>query len=184
MSEQIRFREMKLEGGVLMIRPDREDLGKAMSFVRKMKNKVYQMEVKEYRQKRSLDANQKLWAMINEMSTILRLTPEEIYQGYIPDVGNNYRIFPVLPEEINQVAEEWCHGHIGRLVEDMGPCRLRDLRGYHNLKCYRGSSEYDTKTFSRLLDLVIQDCRNLGIETMSERERSLLLEEWEATRDA
>ena len=183
MSEQIRFREMKLEGGVLMIRPDREDLGKAMAFVRKMKNKVYQMEVKEYRQKRSLDANQKLWAMINEMSTILRLTPEEIYQGYIPDVGNNYRIFPVLPEEINQVAEEWCHGHIGRLVEDMGPCRLRDLRGYHNLKCYRGSSEYDTKTFSRLLDLVIQDCRNLGIETMSERERSLLLDEWEKTRD-
>lgn len=183
MSEQIRFREMKLEGGVLMIRPDREDLGKAMAFVRKMKNKVYQMEVKEYRQKRSLDVNQKLWAMINEMSTILRLTPEEIYQGYIPDVGNNYRIFPVLPEEINQVAEEWCHGHIGRLVEDMGPCRLRDLRGYHNLKCYRGSSEYDTKTFSRLLELVIQDCRNLGIETMSERERSLLLDEWEKTRD-
>ena len=66
----------------------------------------------------------------------------------------------------------------------MGPCRLQDLRGYHNLKMYRGSSEYDTPTFSRLLDLVIQDCRQLGIETMSEREKSLLLEEWEATKNA
>lgn len=184
MSEPIKFREMKLEGGCLIIRPEREELGKAMALVRKMKNKQYQLEVKEHRKKRSLDANQKLWALINEMSTILKLTPEEIYQGYIPDVGENYRVFPVKPEDINEVAEEWCRGHIGRMVEDMGPCRLRDLRGYHNLKCYRGSSEYDTPTFSRLLELVMQDCRQLGIETLSEREKSLLMEEWEATKDA
>ena len=132
----------------------------------------------------SLDANQKMWALINEMSTVLKLTPEEIYQGYIPDVGNNYRVFPVKPEEINQFAEEWCHGHLGRMVEDMGPCRLTNLRGYHNVKCYRGSSEYDTVTFSRLLDLVCQDCEQLGIDTLSDREKSLLLDEWEATRNA
>ena len=181
MSDPIRFRDIKLEGGCIIIRPEREDLGKAMSVIRNRKNKLYQLEIKEHRKKRSLDANQKLWALINEMSTILKLTPEEIYQGYIPDVGNNYRIFPVKPEDINQVAEEWCHGHIGRMVEDMGPCRIWDMRMYHNLKCYKGSSEYDTATFSRLLDLVMQDCRQLGIETMSEREQSLLMEEWEKT---
>ena len=185
MSESIRFKEVKLEGGWLMIRPEREDLGLAMAFLRRFKaGKMYSVTLKLFQKKRSLDANQKMWALINEMSTILKLPPEEIYQGYIPDVGNNYRVFPVKPEEINEVAEEWCRGHIGRLVEDMGPCRLPDLRGYHNLKCYRGSSEYDTPTFSRLLNLVIQDCRNLGIETMDDRERSLLLEEWEATRNA
>lgn len=184
MSEAISFREIKLEGGCLIIRPERQDLGKAMALVRKHKDKLYNLEVKEYRKKRSLDANQKMWALINEMSTMLKLTPEEIYQGYIPDVGNNYRVFPVKPEDINEVADEWCRGHLGRMVEDMGPCRLRDLRGYHNLKMYRGSSEYDTATFSRLLEKVIQDCRQLGIETMSEREKSLLLEEWEATKNA
>ena len=184
MSEPIKFREIKLEGGCLIIRPEREDLGKAMALIRKLKNKTYTVTVKEFRKGRSLDANQKMWALINEMSEVLKLPPEEIYQGYIPDVGNNYRVFPVKPEEINQFADEWCHNHIGRMVEDMGPCRLRDLRGYHNLKCYKGSSEYDTQTFSRLLDLVIQDCRNLGIETMDDRERSLLLDEWEATRNA
>ena len=184
MSEPIKFREIRLEGGCLIIRPEREELGKAMALVRKHKDKLYTLDVKEFRKKRSLDANQKMWALINEMSTMLKLTPEEIYQGYIPDVGNNYRVFPVRPEEINQVAEEWCRGHLGRMVEDMGPCRLRDLRGYHSLKCYRGSSEYDTATFSRLLELVMADCRQLGIETMSEREKSLLLDEWEATRSA
>ena len=155
-----------------------------MALVRSHKSRLYKLEVKEYRKTRSQDANAKLWSLLNEMSTILHLTPEEIYQGYIPDVGNNFRFWPVLPEDIPQAAEEWCHGHIGRMVEDYGPCRLRGMEKYHNLKCYKGSSEYDTKTFSRLLELVMQDCRNLGIEVMSEREKSLLLEEWEATRNA
>ena len=181
MSEPIKFREIRMEGGCIMIRPEREDLGQALALIRSHKNKLYQLEVKEHRKKRSLDANQKMWALINEMSTIIRLTPEEIYQGYIPDVGNNFRVYPVKPEEINQAAEEWCDGHLGRMVEDMGACRIRDLRGYHNVRFYKGSSEYDVPTFQRLLDLVIQDCRNLGIETMSERERSLLMEEWGAT---
>ena len=181
MSETITFREVKLEGGWLMVKPEREDLGKAMHLLRNRKRCLYDLEVKEHRKKRSLDANQKMWALINEMSTIIKLTPEEIYQGYIPDVGNNYRVFPVKPEDINEFAADWCNGHIGRMVEDMGPCRKRDLIGYHNLRCYKGSSEYDTQTFSRLLELVMQDCKQLGIETMSERERSLLMEEWEAT---
>lgn len=181
MSEPIRFRDIRLEGGFIIIQPEREDLGKAMALIRGIKKKLYVLSVKEHRNKRSLDANQKMWALINEMSTKIHLTPEEIYQGYIPDVGNNYRVFPVKPEEINEFAADWCNGHLGRMVEDMGPCRKRDLIGYHNLRCYRGSSEYDVQTFSRLLNLVEQDCRQLGIDVLSERERSLLMEEWGAS---
>lgn len=184
MSDTIMFRDIKLEGGNLIIRPTREDMGKAMALVRKHKDKLYTVEIKEYRKKRSLDANRKLWALINEMSTILHLPPEEIYQGYIPDVGNNFKYIPALPHEVEEWTKDWCKGHIGRMVEDVGPCRSRDLKGHRLLKMYRGSSEYDVPTFSRLLDLVLQDCRNLGIETMSEREKSLLLEEWGATQDA
>lgn len=178
MSEPIRFRDLKLEGGRLIIKPEREDMGKAMAQVRKHKDRLYVLEIKEYRKKRSLDANAKLWALINEMSVILHIPPDEIYQGYIPDVGGNFWIAPVRQEEVEERAADWCRGHIGRMVDDMGPCRIRELKGYRNLKMYRGSSEYDAPTFSRLLDLVIQDCRQLGIETMSEREKSLLLEEW------
>lgn len=183
MSEPIRFKEARMESGWLMIKPEREDMGLAMAFIRKFKaGKMYSFVPKLFRKKRSLDANQKLWAIIHEMSAILRLTPEEIYQGYIPDVGDNYVWWPVRPEEIPERAEDWCRGHIGRMCEDYGPCRRRGMEGLHNLKCYRGSSEYDTATFSRLLELVIRDARQMGIDTMDDRERSLLMEEWEATR--
>lgn len=182
MSETISFRDVKLEGGWLMVKPEREDIGKAMALVRKHKDRLYDMDVKEHRKKRSLDANAMLWSLINQMSSVLRIPPDEIYQGYIPDVGDNFTWHPEKPETVKQFSDGWCRGHIGRMVDDVGPCRLPDLRGYRLLKCYYGSSEYDVPTFSRLLDLVIQDCKNIGIETMSERERSLLLEEWGKTR--
>lgn len=175
---ELTFTEAKLEGGWLMIRPQREEMGKAMAFIRKMKAKPYDLTLKEHRKKRSLDANAKLWAILSDLSVVLHLPPEEIYQGYIPDVGGNYQIVPVKPEAIPQWERDWCKGHIGRMVDDMGECRSAELKGYHNLKLYRGSSEYDAAQFSRLLDLVIQDCKQLGVEYLSEREKALLLEEW------
>ena len=176
MAEELTFTEAKLEAGWLMVKPTREDMGKAMAIVRNMKQKLYVLNIKVFRKKRSLDANAKLWALLSDLSVVLRIPPEEIYQGYIPDVGGNYRIIPVKPEDIPEWEKDWCRGHIGRMVDDMGPCISKDLAGYHNLKLYRGSSEYDSATFSRLLELVMQDCRQLGIETLSEREKSLLLE--------
>lgn len=184
MADELTFTEAKLEGGWLMVKPTREDVGKAMAIVRNMKQKLYVLTVKVFRKKRSQDANAKLWALLNEMSVLLHLPPEEIYQGYIPDVGGNFCIVPVMPDDIPQWERDWCKGHIGRMVDDMGPCRTEALKGYHNLKLYRGSSEYDTAQFSRLLEMVMEDCRQLGIETLSEREKSLLLEEWEKTKDA
>jgi hypothetical protein len=181
MAETVTFRTARMETGQLIIDIPHDQRGSVMHWLKNRKDRDYDLTIKEHRNKRSQDANQKMWALIHEMSTMIKLTPVEIYQGYIPDVGNNYRVFPVKPEDINEFAADWCHGHLGRMVEDMGPCRLRDLRGYHNLRCYKGSSEYDTQTFSRLLELVCQDCKQLGINTLSEREQSLLLEEWEAT---
>ena len=176
MADELTFTEAKLEGGWLMVKPTREDLGKAMAIVRKMKPKAYNLTIKEHKKKRSNDANAKLWALLSDLSVVLHIPPEEIYQGYIPDVGGNYKIIPVKPQEIIEWEKDWCKGHIGRMIDDMGPCMSKDLEGYHNLKLYRGSSEYDSATFSRLMDLVLQDCRQLGIETLSERELSLLLE--------
>lgn len=170
------FKDARLEMGQLIIDIPPEHRGAVMRWIRSKKNRAYDLTIKEHRQKRSLDANRFLWSLINDLAVLLRLPPEEVYQGYIPDVGGNFRIVPVKPHDIEEWAADWCRGHIGRMVDDMGPCMSKDLAGYHNLKLYRGSSEYDKQTFSRLLDLVLQDCKQLGIDTISEREKSLLLE--------
>lgn len=180
---ELTFSEAQLAGGKLIIDVPYESRGVAAKFIRTKKPKLYKLEIKECKKNRSKDANSMMWALINKVSEIMHIPPVEIYRGYIPDVPGNYRIFPVKPDDIKAWEKEWCHGHIGRMIEDMGPCRCSDLKGYHNVKSYLGSSEYTTDQFSRLLELVIQDCQQLGIDTLSEREKSLLLEEWEATRN-
>ena len=75
MSDAITFREMKLEGGCLIIRPERHDLGKAMAAVRKHKDRLYDLEIKEHREKRSLDANAYAWVLIHKLAKEMRVTP-------------------------------------------------------------------------------------------------------------
>lgn len=176
MSKTITFGEMKLEGGWLMVKPEKEDLGKAMHLVRNRKRMLYDLEVKEHRKKRSLDANAMAWKLLGELSAVMKVPSEEIYRDYIRDVGGNYEIVPVRADHIEDWDRIWCAGHYGRSTVDMGECRT--IPGYHYIKSYISSSDFDVLQMSRLLDLIITDCKQVGIDVMSERERSLLLEEW------
>lgn len=52
------------------------------------------------------------------------------------------------------------------------------IPGYKLVFAYEGSSQYDTLQMSRFIDHLIQDAEALGIDTLSDREKSLLLEDW------
>ena len=126
--------------------------------------------------KRSLDANAYAWMLMGKLAAKMRLTPEEIYRTYIPDVAENCDFVPVREDRLEAWDEVWCRGHLGRMTEDMGPSKA--LPGYHNVRCFYGSSDYDKAQMSRLIELIVTDCKEQGIETLSERERSLLVEKW------
>ena len=175
MSETIAFREIKLEGGCLIIRPEKDDLGKAMALVRKHKDKLYNLEVKEYRKKRSLDANAYAWVLIHKLAEAMRLTPEEVYLQQIPNVGNNYTPMCVREQDVERFKKSWQDNGIGWPVKDLG---YSQVPGCRNLMAYHGSSTYDTDQMSRLIDNLVQDCKALDIETLSPEKLALLKEEW------
>jgi hypothetical protein len=162
------------DGAFLMLKTNRQD---ATQFIDSMKpGKTYQAELKEHQKKRSLDANALAWKLLGDLSAVLRIPPEDIYRSYIRDVGGNYEIVPVKEDHIEDWDRVWCKGHYGRSTEDMGECRK--IPGYHYIKSYIGSSDYDVSQMSRLLDLIITDCKAMGVDVLTERERTLLLEDW------
>lgn len=175
MSEAIAFREIKLEGGWLMVKPERADLGKAMALVRKHKDKLYNLEVKEHRKKRSLDANAYAWVLIHKLAAAMHLTPEEVYLQQIPSVGNNYTVMCVMEKDVQRFTKSWQDNGLGWPVKDLGASQVPGCR---NLMAYHGSSTYDTQQMSRLIDNLVQDCKALDIETLSEEKLSLLKEGW------
>ena len=176
MSETISFREVKLEGGWLMVKPERDDLGKAMAVVRKHKDKLYDLEVKEHRKKRSLDANAYAWVLINKIADALRITPKEIYRQAIQNVGGNYEILPVKAEAAEHFKQVWEAQGLGWPCVDMGKSKID---GYRNLRAYYGSSTYSTTQMAQLIDILLQDCRALDIEVKSDEEIASIMGAWQ-----
>lgn len=177
MSEPITFREIRLEGGCLIIRPEKQDLGKAMALVRKHKNKLYNLEVKEYRRKRSLDANSYAWVLIHKLAEATRMTPVEVYREAIRNVGNNATPLCVREQDVAKIIRSWERNGLGWVVDNLG---MSQVWGCRNLLAYHGSSTYDTEQMSRLIDNLVQDCKALDIETLSPEKLALLKEEWDA----
>ena len=177
MSEPISFREIKLEGGWLMVKPEKEDIGKAMALVRKHKNKIYNLEVKEYRRKRSLDANAYAWTLIHKLALSMQITPLEVYRQAIVNVGCNHEIIPIKEEAAAHFKKIWEAKGLGWPCLDLGKSKIP---GYRNLAAYYGSSTYDVQQMSQLIDNLVQDCKALDLETLPPEKLSLLKEEWDA----
>lgn len=177
MAEGIRFTEAKLEGGWLMLKPIKEDMGLAMAFVRKMKQKLYDAVLKEHRKKRSLDANAYAWVLIGKLAEAMRIPPTEVYINAIQNIGGNYEIIPIREEAADKFAEVWKKNGLGWPCVDMGPSKIL---GYRNLRAYYGSSTYDTRQMSLLIESLIQDCKALDIETLSEEKLSAMMGGWNA----
>lgn len=177
MSKTITFSEMKLEGGWLMVKPEKGDLGKAMQLVRNRKRMLYDLEVKEHRNKRSLDSNAYAWVLIGKLADAMRITPLDVYQQAIQNIGGNYEVIPIKVEAADHFKKVWEAKGLGWPCVDMG---MSKIPGYRNLRAYYGSSTYDTRQMSQLIDNLVQDCKSLDIETLSPEKLSLLMEGWNA----
>lgn len=177
MADELTFTEAKLEAGWLMVKPAREDMGKAMAIVRKLKPKVYDLTVKEHRKKRSLDANAYAWVLIGKLADAMRIPPTDVYKNAIQNIGGNYEVIPIREEAAEKFKEVWEKQGLGWPCVDMGPSKIQN---YRNLRAYFGSSTYDTRQMSLLIDSLIQDCKALDIETLSEEKLSAMMEGWNA----
>lgn len=158
-----------------MVKPIREEMGKAMAIVRKLKPKAYDLTVKEHRKKRSLDSNAYAWTLIGKLADAMRIPPTVVYINAIQNIGGNYEVIPIREEAVDKFKEVWTKQGLGWPCVDMGPSKIQ---GYRNLRAYYGSSTYDTRQMSILIDALIQDCKALDIETLSEEKLSAMMEGW------
>lgn len=136
----------------------------------------YAVEIKAWREKRSLDANAYCWNLIGALSEKLNIPPADIYRGMIRDVGGNTEVVCVKESAAEKLCGGWGHNGIGWLTETF-PSKIE---GCVNVILYYGSSTYDTAQMSRLIDLVVEECKARGIETRTPKELENMLNLWEA----
>ena len=128
-------------------------------------------DVSEHKKKRSLDANGMLWACLQEIAQAIRSDKWSVYLQMLKRYGKfDYVI--VKPKAVEAMKSQW------RELEEVGEIEVNGQKAVQ-LLCYYGSSTYNTKEFSVLLDGVISEMKEIGIQPPPDRETRRLLEEWE-----
>ena len=130
--------------------------------------KPLEVTIDRIKQKRSLNANGYMWTLVGEIADILRASKEDIYLNMLKNYGQS-TIVSVL-SEIDVTGFFKYYEEFGK-----GEVNGKDFTHY---KVYKGSSEFDSGEFSILLDGVISECKELGIDTITQIEKERMLSEY------
>ena len=131
-------------------------------------NKEYVCEIKKHRQKRSKNANAYMWELFGKLSQKMNKSTEELYRNYIKEFGI-FRDVELQPEAVKTLEHVWSAYGLGWFCEEVDTVNEKTT-----LRLYYGSSSYNTKQMSNVIDAVVQDCKAVGIETMTPEELSRL----------
>ena len=131
-------------------------------------DKEKQFELKEYKEKRSLNANAYAWSLITKIADVLRRSKEEVYIAELQKYGQSQIVS--VRSDINVSGFFKYYTEAGR----------SDLNGteFTHYRVYKGSSEYNTKEMSVLIDGIVDDAKELEIETLTHDELERIKTQW------
>lgn len=113
--------------------------------------------IKEYKEKRSLSQNAYAWKLITEIGNAIRKSKEEVYLQMLEDYGQS---------EIVSIVSSVSPVGFFKYYKEMGTGTINNKEFTH-YKIFKGSSEFDTKEMTIFIDGIIQECKQLGIETLT-----------------
>lgn len=139
------------------------------------------IEIKKHRERRSLNANNYSWALTGKLADHMTVrgmafTKDEMHAEMI------FRYGQVMRDEDGKAVKLSCLKDVPMtdIYPYAKPIGSGMLNGqeYEHYKIYRGSSTYDSREMAIFIDGIVSECREQGIETLSERELSLIKEGW------
>lgn len=140
-----------------------------------LKDVDVEVTIKKFRKRRSLDANAYAWVLIDKIAAKRNMSKTDVYRHAIREIGGVSDVVCIQNRAAEKLKELWRRNGIGWQVEEMES----KIPGCVNLVLYKGSSVYDTKQMTALIDSLVQDAQSIGIETRSPEEIESLLRSYE-----
>ncbi|MGN0787089.1 MAG: hypothetical protein ACI4OB_06825 [Christensenellales bacterium] len=136
--------------------------------------------VKKHRERRSRDANAYCWVLCEKLAQALssdrsKITKEDVYRQAIREVGV-YKDVSLDQDNALTFRKAWEMIGTGWVTERVD---FSQDGTNETVRFYYGSSRYNTKQMSRLIDGLVQDCQAVGIETMTPAEIAELKSKWD-----
>lgn len=138
---------------------------------------VIEVEIKKFREKRSLNANAYFHVLVDKIAEVLESSHTEVHNKLIAEYGcidDDIKNL-IIDDEIPWQKFETIHLRPTTATKVMDNGRL-----YRVYLVMRGSHTYDTKEMARLIDGTVSEAKELGIETMPPAELERMVSQWKA----
>lgn len=145
------------------------------------KEKVW--EIKEHREKRSLDSNAYYWLLIGKLARKLHVSNARLHNLMLRECAPPYLIdghiamqpIPDTEQAENQVLESETY----HLRPTSGIITGNDGQAYRWYVLLRGSSTFNSVEMNTLIARIIEDCQEQGIQTATPDELAEMAALWE-----
>ena len=141
------------------------------------------IQIKKYRKKRSLDANAYYWVLLSRLAEAAGTSKPQAHNLMLRRYGQNdmasgglsYLVIPNTPQAEKRIDEEEMF-HARPTTEIKAG---KDGETYRTYILLAGSSTYDTKEMSELINGLVSECKEQGIETLPPEELARMMAEYE-----
>ena len=137
-------------------------IGKALEIINwlYLQEKDKKFIIKEYKEKRSLTQNSYYWVLVTELANILRTSKEELHEQLIKRYSQSDYIS--LLAEINPANYFPYYEYQNTFIHNNNT--------FKSYLVFKRSSDMNKQEFSILLDGLISECKEVGINTMTPEE--------------
>lgn len=133
------------------------------------KDTVWDIKIEKSGKKRSLNANAYSWVLQNEIANVLRESKEKIHFDMLKEYGQR--------EQVNMLASINVAGYFD-YYEEVGTFK-QNGNTFKSYLIYKGTHKYNSKEMAIFIDGLVQEARNLGIETLEDIQINELIREME-----
>ena len=112
-------------------------------------------EIKEYKEKRNLSQNAKYYKLLNELALVLKIGIEELHKEMLKNYSVRYQV--MIPADIELRGIKY--------YDKKGT--IKDDKLFNIYEVYVPSHELKTNEFAILLNGLVEDCKEQGIDTRS-----------------
>ena len=138
-------------------------------------DKVYELKISEYKEKRSVRANNYSWALTDKLAEKMlvagvKLSKEQMHGEMIfrygqPEIRDGQTVIVSALDGVN--VSEYCGKGVYALAVGEGEV---NGRMFTHWRIYRGSHTYDKREMSLFIKGIVEECHEQGIETATPEE--------------
>lgn len=151
-----------------------------------IRGKLLNIVAKQYRKKRSLDANAYYWQLLTKLAEASGISKNRAHNLMLRRYGqleemDGHLIYVVVPDD-DKGADRSLEAETYHIKPTTEVKVASDGSRFRTYIMLRGSSTYDTSEMSKLIDGLVSECQELGIETLPPKEIERMMQLYEQHR--